>query len=88
MAFDSVEPIGDEYRQTAELRLGLMQLLSVNYAANGVKVDMPTDWRDLMPERYVYESEKSTPTVVRAQEEENQQKAEVKRVGAILGFKM
>lgn len=64
-----------------------MQLLSVNYAANGVKVDMPTDWRDLMPERYVYESEKTTPTVVRAQEDDPQ-KAEIKRVGAMLGFKM
>jgi len=86
MAFDAVEPIGDQWRQFAELRSSVMQLLSVMYAANGVKFQAPVAWQEYMPERFMWDRPE-TPVTPEPEKDKESQMAEMKRVGAMLGFK-
>jgi hypothetical protein len=51
VAFDSVEPIGEEWRQTAETNFLLRQLIGIQMAKAGVKSDQFTV-NDCMPARY------------------------------------
>jgi len=51
MAFDSVEPIGEQWLQSAQVCELLSQLIGVIAATNGVKLDSYTA-ADFMPGRY------------------------------------
>jgi hypothetical protein len=50
-AFDAVEPIGDEWKQTAQLSLMLRNLFEIQLATSGVKTE-PITLDDFMPARY------------------------------------
>lgn len=51
-AFDMVEPVGEQWSQTAQLSTLFHQLINVNLASAGVKSD-PIDFESHMPPRYL-----------------------------------
>lgn len=52
--FDRVEPIGEAWRQTAQLSSMLSQILGAHYAATGVELEALSQ-DDCMPARYAAE---------------------------------
>jgi hypothetical protein len=80
MAFDSVEPIGESWRQTAETNSMLSNVIAYQAAGMGIKID-PGTIEDNMPSRYMRakrpKEAKSIPS---------DPQAEFKRVAAAFGL--
>lgn len=68
LAFDSVEPIGEQWAQTAKLASLLSQSIGLQMATAGVKSECVTE-ADCMPARY---HRKATPKVTKKQREQSQ----------------
>ena len=85
IAFDAIEPIGDEWQQVAELKRLLAQLSAFQSAACGVVLAIPeTD--ELMPDRYRPAPVKRKPAPIAKTPEE--QKAEAAAIARAMGFKI
>ncbi len=77
MAFDRIEPIGEEWQQTSMLA---SQVVMESYAKAGLD---PPKWEDFMPPRYMPE-----PKIkIEAKPPEEVRKATMKSMLSSLGFK-
>lgn len=77
MAFDSIEPIGEEWRQTSLLA---SQVLMEPYAKAGLE---PPQWEDFMPPRYIPEEK----IKIESKPPEEARKDTMKSMLSSLGFK-
>lgn len=80
LAFDAVEPIGDQWRQTAETNAMLSNLIAYQAASMGIKIE-PATAEDNMPARYEPVKKRPAPTQV-----ETNPQTEFQRVAAAFGL--
>lgn len=52
LAFDSIEPIGEQWRQSAKILHAIWSGINFSAVANGAKDVKPFDEDDFMPSRY------------------------------------
>lgn len=83
IAFDSIEPIGDEWQQIAEVKQLLTQLAAFIVAKYGINLEIPVS-DELMPDRYRREKRPAPSRSKKPMPQE--QIAEAARITRAMGF--